>query len=49
MLAYLAAGGSPGRAAEVLEAASNHPMEKGIIRRDLIGLRFMAIGFFDLA
>jgi hypothetical protein len=35
--------------AKVLEAASNHPMEKRIIRRELVGLPFMVIGFFDFA
>jgi hypothetical protein len=32
---------------KVLEAAPNHPMEKWIIGRELVGLPFMAIGFFE--
>ena len=31
---------------KVLEAAPNHPMEKGIIGRELIGLPFITTGFF---
>jgi hypothetical protein len=34
---------------KILEAESNHPMEKWIIGRELIGLPLMSIGFFDLA
>ena len=34
---------------EVLKTAPNHPMVKGIIRRELVGLPFMTAGFFEFA
>jgi hypothetical protein len=34
---------------KILEPAPNHPMEKGIIGRELVGLPFMTAGFFEFA
>jgi hypothetical protein len=32
---------------KVLESAPNHPVEKRIIGRELVGLSFMTAGFID--
>src|SRR6266568_9242743 len=34
---------------KILEPAPNHPVEKRVIGRELVGLPFMTIGFVDFA
>src|SRR5215831_6353632 len=34
---------------KVLKAATNHPVEKWVIGRELVSLLFMAVGFFEFA